>query len=258
VAGLPAVLPRFAKAAWLDVLPEFNPFKYNSFPVGAARQSHALTVAVRERIERAARDGRLARLPPILTFQSVLDFTVSTRAVITAFYDFLPANGSELVLFDVNRTSKFGPLLRRASESLAERLLPAPPRAYRTTVITNADARSTAVLKRVVEAGTSAEQAQILDLDYPIDVFSLSHVALPFPMSDGLYGLRPDPAEDFGLNLGTIAARGEIGALVVNMNAMLRMSSNPFFSFMLERIDEAIIADLPPAAPAPVAATGSP
>ena len=48
------------------------------------------------------------------------------------------------------------------------------------------------------------------------------------------------------------------------MNAMLRMSSNPFFPFMLERIDELIAADLPPAAapvpavPVPAAETGSP
>ena len=37
--GWPAVFPSFAKAAWLSVVPEFNPFKYNSFPVHAARQS---------------------------------------------------------------------------------------------------------------------------------------------------------------------------------------------------------------------------
>ncbi|MFN9092926.1 MAG: alpha/beta hydrolase, partial [Alphaproteobacteria bacterium] len=44
LAGLPALLPAFAGAAWLSVLPEFNPFKFNSFPVNAARQSHQLTV----------------------------------------------------------------------------------------------------------------------------------------------------------------------------------------------------------------------
>ncbi len=33
LAALPAVLPAFAKSAWMNVLPEFNPFKYNSFPV---------------------------------------------------------------------------------------------------------------------------------------------------------------------------------------------------------------------------------
>ncbi len=26
----------FARAAWLNVVPEFNPYKYNSFPVKAA------------------------------------------------------------------------------------------------------------------------------------------------------------------------------------------------------------------------------
>lgn len=36
LAGLPAILPAFAKAAWLSIVPEFNPFKYNSFPVNAA------------------------------------------------------------------------------------------------------------------------------------------------------------------------------------------------------------------------------
>ena len=40
LAGLPAILPAFAKAAWLGMLPEFNPFKYNSFPINGARQSH--------------------------------------------------------------------------------------------------------------------------------------------------------------------------------------------------------------------------
>jgi alpha-beta hydrolase superfamily lysophospholipase len=28
-AALPAMLPAFVKAAWLSVMPEFNPFKYN-------------------------------------------------------------------------------------------------------------------------------------------------------------------------------------------------------------------------------------
>ena len=84
IAALPALLPAFAKAAWLGILPEFNPFKYNSFPVNGARQSYRLTAALQDRIARAARDGILDRLPPVLTFQSVVDFTVSTRAIISA------------------------------------------------------------------------------------------------------------------------------------------------------------------------------
>ena len=40
------MLPAFAKSAWLSIVPEFNPFKYNSFPVNGARQSHRLTTAL--------------------------------------------------------------------------------------------------------------------------------------------------------------------------------------------------------------------
>jgi alpha-beta hydrolase superfamily lysophospholipase len=36
-AALPAILPAFAKAAWLGIVPEFNPFKYNSFPVNLTK-----------------------------------------------------------------------------------------------------------------------------------------------------------------------------------------------------------------------------
>lgn len=43
VFGWLAIFPPFAKAAWLSVVPEFNPFKYNSFPINGARQSSLLT-----------------------------------------------------------------------------------------------------------------------------------------------------------------------------------------------------------------------
>ncbi|MGH8699040.1 MAG: alpha/beta hydrolase, partial [Burkholderiales bacterium] len=110
VFGWPAILPRFAKAAWLSVVPEFNPFKYNSFPINGARQSSLLSRELQRQITREARANRLVELPPILTFQSLVDFTVSTRAIVTALYANLPANGSELVLFDLNRNAKLGPM----------------------------------------------------------------------------------------------------------------------------------------------------
>ncbi|MGH6896075.1 MAG: alpha/beta hydrolase [Geminicoccaceae bacterium] len=239
-AGLPAILPKFAKAAWLSILPEFNPFKYNSFPVNGARQSWRLTQALQQQILRQAQSGQLARLPPILTFQSVIDFTVSTRAIISSLYAHLPANGSELVLFDLNRDAKLSPLLRSASDAVLTRLLPAPPRRFRTTIITNATAGSSEVAERVIEAGAATAKERPLGLLYPPGVFSLSHVALPFPSSDGLYGTEPDPDEDFGITLGTIAARGERGALIVSLDSLLRMSSNPFFPYLLARIEEGI------------------
>jgi alpha-beta hydrolase superfamily lysophospholipase len=240
LAALPALLPAFAKATWLGILPEFNPFKYNSFPVNGARQSHRVTVALQDRIARAAREGRLASLPPILTFQSVVDFTVSTPAVISRLYAHLPTNGSELVLFDINRAAAVSPLLRDAAETALSRILPAPPRNYRTVVITNQAADTYQVLERTVEAGAASEQTRALALAFPTGIFSLSHVALPFPMSDSLYGMEPDGSEDFGIHLGAIAPRGERGVLIVNLDALLRTSSNPFFPYLQERMDQVI------------------
>jgi alpha-beta hydrolase superfamily lysophospholipase len=240
LAALPAYLPAFAKAAWLGVVPEFNPFKYNSFPVNGATQTHQLTRVLQERIARYGREGKLKEMPPVLTFQSVMDFTVSTRAILSALYAHLPANGSELVLFDVNRSVKFGPLLRSSANTAIARILPGGAQSYRTVIITNRDDMHGEVVERAIAAGGTDETTRPLPLRYPDGLYSLSHVAIPFPASDGLYGMTPDPAEDFGLSLGTLAPRGERNVLIASLDALLRASSNPFFPYVLERIGEGI------------------
>jgi hypothetical protein len=59
-------------------------------------------------------------------------------------------------------------------------------------------------------------------------------------MSDSLYGLTPDPNESFGINLGALAPRGERDVLIASLDSLLRASSNPFFPYMIERIDQDI------------------
>lgn len=251
VAGLPAVFPAFAKAAWLAILPEFNPFKYNSFPVNGARQSFRLTQVLQQQILDNRRSGRLDQLPPILTFQSVMDFTVSTPAIISSLYAQLPSNGSELVLFDVNRTVKFGPLLRPSADTALNRLLPPEIRPYRVSIVTNAKEDSSEVEERSTEAGDLKERRRPLGLGYPDGMYSLSHVALPFPINDALYGMKPDEKESFGPNLGALAPRGERNVLITSLDALLRVASNPFFPYLLERIQEGI--DQPESKPVAVA-----
>src|SRR5215468_6350395 len=236
LAGLPALLPAFAKAAWLSNVPEFNPFKYNSFPVNGARQSYRLTRALQQQTARYGRAGQLAQLPPIITFQSVMDFTVSTSAIVSALYAHLPANGSELVLFDVNRTVKFGPLLRRSADTALTRLLPRGTRSYRTTVVTNAADDEADTIERTTAAGAVTEETRRLGIAYPAEMYSLSHIALPFPLSDPLYGLHPEGGESFGISLGTLAPRGERNVLVMSLDGLLRATSNPFFPYMIEKM----------------------
>jgi hypothetical protein len=61
-------------------------------------------------------------------------------------------------------------------------------------------------------------------------------------MDDPLYGMTPRAgAEDeFGITLGALNARGERGALVINLDSMFRIASNPFFPYLLKRVDENI------------------
>ncbi len=239
LAELPAILPAFAKAAWLGIVPEFNPFKYNSFPVNGARESHRLTIALQQQLARLSRAGRLKDLAPILTFQSSMDFTVSTRAVINALYGQLPANGSELVLFDLNRNTKLGPLLRASFATATERMVPPAPRNWTLTVISNT-AENAEVTESTTQAGETVAHQRPMGLTYPRDVFSLSHVALPFPPSDSLYGSQPDPSEDFGVHFGELAARGEVGVLIISMDSLSRISWDPFFPYLMGRIEAGI------------------
>jgi len=242
ITAVPAVLPAFTQAAWLNVIPEFNPFKYNSFPAKGARQSYKLCRVLQNQIVRLSTTEAFATLPPILTFQSVLDYTVSSPAILYHLYAYLPDNGSELVLYDINQGSLLGGIMRPGAALSLQRMTPRDPQRYTLSIVRNrapGDQRTMLVTRK---AGGMAESRKDLEFIYPKGVFSLSHGALPFPMDDALYGLTPSPenASLYGINLGNITVRGERGALLVPMETILRMSSNPFFPLLLSQVEKGI------------------
>ena len=230
----------FEKSRWLDILPEFNPYKYNSFPVNAAVQSYQLTSVLKAQVRQLEASGGLARLPPILSFQSVLDSTVSTGDVVHALFDHLPSNGSELVLFDINRGSMLAPLLTQAATGFADTLRGNAARRYRLTLISNARPDTFEVVERSYAPGHRDARERPLGLAFPPGVYSLTHVALPFPMDDPLYGLQPRMDEDFGIRLGTASLHGERGALVINADQLMRLNCNPFFPYLIGRVGQAL------------------
>ena len=172
--------------------------------------------------------------------QSLVDFTVSTPAVVSEFYARLPPGVDELVLFDINRTTPLDLLLRPAVETKLAGILPPAPRKFRTTIITNEGEENGEEVERIVEAGAVTDSVRPLGLSYPADIYSLSHIALPFPVSDGLYGTKPDPSDDFGIHLGAVAPRGERNVLIVSLDSLTRLSSNPFFPYLARRIEEGV------------------
>lgn len=240
LAGLPAIFPAFARAAWLNVVPEFNPYKYNSFPVKAARQSWLLSQALQQQIVQEAQSKRLTALAPVLTFQSIMDSTVSTRAVVDSLYRYLPDNGSELVIFDINQAANLRALFRPALYSAVNTLLPPAPRPYRTTVITNTDSGTNETVARTTPAEAQDETVTPLHIAWPQDMYSLSHVAVPFPLTDSLYGREPAEKNRYGISIGTISLRGETATLSVGLDTLMRVTSNPFFPWMMTRIQQHI------------------
>jgi alpha-beta hydrolase superfamily lysophospholipase len=232
------VVPYFEKANWLDVFPEYNPFKYNSFAANAGFQTASLTRTIGNDLARLAANDRLAAIPPILTFQSIVDATVSAPAVVNTLYDQLPANGSELVLFDVNHVSGIAVFMQPSDRSLVASLLERTPRRYRRVVVTNISADTGDVEARTAEPGSLTVAHRALGMTWPREVFSLTHVSLPFAPDDPLYGFESSNELGGLLSLGRLSPRGERGVLTVGTDTLMRLSSNPFFSFIAERIGE--------------------
>jgi hypothetical protein len=210
--------------------------------VNSARESSLLWRELQAQLIRLGEQGTLAKIAPVLTFQSANDYTVDARALIESLYARLPPNGSELVLFDRNHQAAAAALMKPSATIPAEALLPPVPRAWAVTVLSN-DANGGAVQARSTPPNETAMRAEPLARDYPPDVYSLSHVALPFPVTDGLYGTQPDAGENFGVRLGTVAVRGERGSLVVSTDTLMRATCNPFFDYLLGRIDATLPND---------------
>ena len=233
-----AALPGLGEMAYLSIMDEFDPYKYNSFATNAGAQVHRITRDVDRRLQTLAQDSAaIERLPPILVLKSTVDSTVTTDAVVDNLLMRLPANRNELVLFDINRNTAIkstmlvsdpGPLTHRM---MADQNLP-----FAVTFVTNENPHSTRVVaRRKAPFSLEKSETEHMDLSWPRGVVSLSHVALPIPPDDPLYGQRP-PADDELVFLGDMAIKGERGLLKIPGDWLLRLRYNPFYSYLQTRV----------------------
>jgi hypothetical protein len=241
--GLSSV-PGFSRAAWQTIVLEFDPYKYNSFSFHAAGETLRLTRDVARRVEQLAGGQALPGFPPVLAFLSTVDATIRAEAVVDVLLEHLAPGDHELVLFDVNRYGPVQEFLVDDPGPLTERLRALPRRPYALTVITNTPGTQQ-VMELRTAAGTGATERRDLPLYWPQNVFSLSHVALPFPPDDPLYGYEAVSPADH-VQLGKVAIRGESGVLNVPNWALTRHRSNPFHSYLVERIDGFLAASSAP------------
>jgi len=225
------------KVAWSSINLEYDPFKYGSFAINAAVQSYLLTEEIKADLVKLHARSALGGVPPIIAFQSAVDATVSSQAVIDSLFRKLPDAGHELVLFDVNRSTDVIAVLAKDPKPMVEGLLAQGDITFTLSQLTNATPGIPEVVVRRRAPGRQEISEEATGLSWPAGIFSLSHVALPIPASDLLYGdgtTRNSP----GIELGIMALRGERGALRISAADMLRLRWNPFYSYLEKRFLE--------------------
>jgi alpha-beta hydrolase superfamily lysophospholipase len=245
LAGL-SFIPYFEKSSWIDVAPEYDPYKYNSFPVNAGQQIHALTVELRRTLDAGGAAGRLSAMPRVLAFQSLVDATITAHEVVDGLLRRLPVGGHELVVFDVNRSEALRDLIEPSLVDDLERIRAAPALPFRLTLVANRDPALALIATYTREAGTRETTRTDLPLSWPRGVLSVGHVALPFPEDDPVYGLAPKTDGGPEYPLGALTMRGEAGTLVVPLANLARLRSNPFFAVIHDRIVASVVADRAP------------
>jgi alpha-beta hydrolase superfamily lysophospholipase len=222
------------KLAWNDILVEYDPFKYGSFAVNAGDLSYRITAEVQAQLERLGAGDALGRMPPILAFSSVVDATVYAPALVTHLFNPLPPGDHELVLFDINRQVDLDGLLVTDPRVMLDAIGLIADREYALTVISNTGPERPEVAAFELDEDGLMGRGIPLRIAWPDHVFSLSHVALPFAVTDSLYGAAPTPPSP-GVQIGRGVLRGERGVLRISEAAMLRQRWNPFYPYLEAR-----------------------
>jgi len=233
-------LPYFEKFKWVDVLPEYDPFKYNSFTKAAGEQSYRLTNAIHKQVGQLVKSGSISGLPPITTFQSLVDATVLTSSIIDVLYSKLSPNKHELVLFDVNRVTATKSFFHVEHHDLLLDLRDTIDFSFDVALITNKNDESRDMVLKNKKMNSQDITTEKLDLSWPPGVYSLSHVAIPFSPDDLLYGSVEPNESDNHINLGTFAPRGERRILIIPTDLLMRLRYNPFFEYMERKIVDII------------------
>ena len=226
-------IPGLRGRRWSRIVPEFDPYKYNSFTFNAGSQVHQLAQYVSSRLDK--RRGKLsseeAVLPPVLVYQSTLDTTVTAQSIVDRLLDRLRIDRHELVLFDLNRSAAISDLLVNDPGPFTARLMADNDLPFTLSLVTNRNESTTEVEVQRKQSGSASINVIPIDYRWPDSTFSLSHIALPFPPDDPLYGTER-PAGSNELFLGDPNFIGETGQLVFPASWLMRIRHNPFYEFL--------------------------
>ena len=230
----------FQKVNWQTIAPEYDPYKFNSFPVNASRQVYNATRRLQRELLEIEQAGRLAQVPPVTAFQSAVDSTVGTHGLATMVFGRLSGKQHRLVLFDVNRHHRYD-LVRRPASGIVVRDvtsgITSGTRQHIFTLVTNRAPETDEVEIREYTPGQTAPGVTPLELAWPPNLVSIGHVSLTFPPDDPIYGFAPGSGANGVPAVGSWTLRGEDGAIVLPLGALARLRANPFWSVVKQQLD---------------------
>jgi alpha-beta hydrolase superfamily lysophospholipase len=224
-----ALVSRNQKAQWSGIAAEIDPFRYSSWPMNASVQAWLVTQSVERQLSKLQRSGRMNEMPPVLAMQSVVDSTIIVPKLITALFDRLTAPINELFLVDINRMEQFANLFNRSFEHSIFPKLQRTDLPYNLSLLRNVNPDSRQITLQT-RNGQSLQEVET-DMSWPAGVVSLSHLAVPIPPEDPIYGTKEATAAS-GLPLGTLSLRTEPSALLISNSLFFRCRNNPFYHFM--------------------------
>jgi len=220
------------KLEWNSIAPEYDPFKYNSFAVNAGDQVYRLCKKVQKQFDDYNISTKHTKaFPPVLSFQSIIDNTVSVSDTVNHLYKRLPKGKHTLVMFDINNHFSKNLLVKGKVNNSIEYLKEnsVGPN-YQFDLITNLNS-SNGRLNLI----TNHKVVKELSYYWPKSLFSLSHLAMPMPNTDPLYGDK-NAAKSPGIKLGHLAIYGESSVLEISPSAILRQRWNPFHEYTKKRV----------------------
>ncbi len=221
------------KLSWNSIGPEFDPFKYASFAVNAGDQVYRVCSQVQKQFDTYEKKKDKKPFPPVLSFASIVDSTVSVNDIVNNLYKRLPKGDHTLVLFDINHNFSANHFIKKSvSTSLEELRQTSMGDTYTFDLISDINNPESNLMQI-----RNAKTKQSLPLNWDKGLYSLSHLALPISRNDPLYGDQNAPKSP-GLKLGHLAVYGETSILQTSSESLLRQRWNPFHSYTKQRVLE--------------------
>lgn len=221
-------IPGFEKFKWLDIYPEYDPCKYNSFPKKSGIEVAKLIDYANKGFN-SLNEKEILNLPPIYSYNSLVDATVIEKDLYRIFSKLKNPN-NELTIFDTNRKYEYFFNNNLKKTDITNKINKFKLNS-KVTLITNCKSKTDDKID-ILHFTPNGVIYENTNLKWNPFVFSLSHVALPISIDNYFYGEKSI--------LGSLEVKGENNTLSMSSNLLYRLRYNPFFSFIKEDISKKI------------------